>query len=79
MMVATGSQGGGVGRSLLEACIAEARHAKGLEMLTLSVTESNSGAVRLYDKAGFVRYGSLPHAIRVEGRYYTKLQMVLTL
>jgi ribosomal protein S18 acetylase RimI-like enzyme len=68
-----------VGRALLEACLADARHAAGLEMLTLTVTSTNGAAIRLYESAGFVRYGSLPHAIRVGGTYHAKDQMALTL
>ena len=79
MMVRRDARGLGIGRRLIAACIAEARRADGLEMLTLSVTASNASAVRLYELAGFVRYGSLPHAIKVDGRYHAKDQMVLSL
>jgi ribosomal protein S18 acetylase RimI-like enzyme len=79
MMVMGDRQGSGIGRALLGACVAEARNATGLEMLTLSVTDGNDAAIRLYEKTGFVRYGSLPRAICVDGRYYTKLQMMLAL
>ena len=79
MMVRDEVQGRGVGRLLLDACLAEARHAAGLEMLTLTVTAGNDAAIRLYERAGFVCYGTLPRAICVNGTYYAKDQMVLTL
>ncbi|CAN5798784.1 GNAT family N-acetyltransferase [soil metagenome] len=79
MMVKSGCSGQGIGRALLIAAIAEAHSADGLEMLTLSVTASNLVAIRLYESLGFVRYGRLPGAIKVEGRYHTKDQMVLML
>ena len=79
MMVHGDLQGGGVGRALLEACIAEARRAEGLEMLTLTVTAGNLAATRLYELAGFVRYGNLPRAICVAGVYRAKDQMLLML
>ncbi len=79
MMVRSDCNGQGIGRALLVAAIADARDAAGLEMLTLSVTASNLAAVGLYESLGFVRYGSLPRAIKVEGRYHTKDQMVLML
>ena len=79
MMVKSDCNGQGIGRALLVAAIAAARSAHGLEMLTLSVTASNLAAVGLYESLGFVRYGSLPNAIKVEGRYHTKDQMVLML
>ena len=79
MMVRADQRGLGIGRLLIDACIAEARRGIGVEMLTLTVTASNAGAVRLYERAGFTRYGSLPHAIKVGDRYHAKDQMVLML
>jgi ribosomal protein S18 acetylase RimI-like enzyme len=79
MMVRPDQRGRGIGRLLVDACIAEARLGVGVEMLTLTVTASNAGAVRLYERAGFVRYGSLPHAIKVGDHYHAKDHMVLTL
>ena len=54
MMVKPEAQGRGVGRALLEAALRETRVA-GLEVLTLSVTEGNEAALRLYERAGFER------------------------
>ena len=79
MMVRDEVQRRGVGRSLLDACLAEARKAIGLEMLTLTVTAGNEAALHLYERAGFVHYGRLPRAICVNGTYHAKDQMVLTL
>ncbi len=79
MMVLDDWQGRAIGRALLDQCIATARHADGLELLTLSVTAGNGPAVRLYEAAGFTRYGTLPRAIRVGDDYFGKDLMVLTL
>ncbi|KNZ32139.1 MAG: hypothetical protein AD742_13580 [Methylibium sp. NZG] len=79
MMVLTPARGQGIGRRLLAECIAKARLATGLEMLNLSVTASNRIAVELYLRAGFTRYGTLPHAIKVGDQYHDKDLMVLTL
>ena len=79
MMVRPAAQGAGVGRALLDGCIAQARAADGLVMLTLTVTAGNAAAVHLYERAGFVRYGHLPRAIRVDGVYHAKDQMTLSL
>jgi RimJ/RimL family protein N-acetyltransferase len=79
MMVRGELHGRGIGHALLVECISQARRATGLEMLTLTVTGGNIAAIRLYEQAGFVRYGSLPRAIFVDGRYYAKDQMVLEL
>ncbi len=79
MMVRGDAQGRGVGRALLAECIALAGRAEGLEMLTLTVTAGNTPAIRLYDSFGFVRCGSLPHAICIDGQYFAKDQMMLVL
>lgn len=73
----------GIGRRLLAACIEQASQARGLEMLTLTVTSSNARALRLYEAAGFRVYGVLPRALRIETgrkvRYYDKTHMLLML
>jgi ribosomal protein S18 acetylase RimI-like enzyme len=79
MMVRSAYRGRGIGRALLEGCIARARSASGLEMLTLSVTSSNEAAVALYERCGFARYGELRQAIRLGNRHVDKTLMVLYL
>ena len=78
MMVVPDLRGSGVGRALLEACIARARE-RGLALLTLSVTRDNAVAVGLYNALGFKRYGRLERAIRVGARFHDKDLMVLDL
>lgn len=79
MMVLADVRGQGMGRRLLAECIAQARRAPDLEMLTLSVTASNRIAVELYLRAGFTRYGTLVRAIKVGSQYHDKDLMVLNL
>ena len=79
MMVQADARHAGIGAALLEACIGSARDAGGIELLTLSVTAGNSAALRLYERAGFSRYASLPRALRVDGVYHAKEQWVLVL
>jgi len=79
MMVADHTAGRGIGRALLQACIEQARAADGLELLTLSVTAGNAAAEHLYRSVGFVRYGALPRAIKLDGRYHDKNLMSLSL
>jgi ribosomal protein S18 acetylase RimI-like enzyme len=79
MMVRAEARNLGVGGALLAAAIEAARHVDGITLLTLSVTAGNAAAIRLYERAGFTRYGSLPRAICVDGAYHAKDQMVLTL
>lgn len=79
MMVADAHRGRGIGGALLDAGIAEARRTPGVERLVLSVTASNAGAIRLYERAGFVAYGEFADAIRVDGRSLAKRLMTLAL
>jgi RimJ/RimL family protein N-acetyltransferase len=71
-IVALDEQGKGIGRELLRALIERASADDELQLLTLTVTASNLGAVRLYQRAGFTRYGTLPRAIRIDGRFLDK-------
>ena len=78
MMVRPEARGAGIGALLLEACIADARLA-GVETMILTVTAENATAVRLYERHGFVAYGTLPRAIKVADRYHDKLHMARAL
>lgn len=40
---------------------------------------SSAQALALYEHAGFVRYGLLPRAIKIDGRYHDKALMVKVL
>ena len=68
----------GIGRALLETCIARARAADGLELLTLSVTAGNP-AEQLYARLGFEPYGTLRRAIKLGDAYFDKQLMSLHL
>jgi GNAT superfamily N-acetyltransferase len=57
--VAEEIRGSGVGRRLMEALVARAQSA-GVPGLSLSVSERNPVAVRLYESVGFVRHGRSP-------------------
>jgi RimJ/RimL family protein N-acetyltransferase len=79
MMVHADEQQRGVGRALLDGLIERAAADAELHQLTLNVTAGNAPALRLYERAGFVRYGTLPRAIRVGGRFLDKHHLLLTL
>lgn len=79
MMVHPDARGTGVGAALLDACIERCRAQGDVEMLTLSVTSGNAPALRLYERAGFARYGRLERAMRVGASYHAKDLMVLML
>ena len=69
----------GLGKQLVAALIAEARALAGLEQINLTVTHSNAKARALYLKAGFVSFGVEKNALKVDGTYYDKEYMTLTL
>jgi RimJ/RimL family protein N-acetyltransferase len=79
MYVAPEHAGGGVGRSLLGACIARAREIPGLEQLELTVTDSNARPKAFYEKAGFCAFGVERNAIKLGERYFDKRHMALQL
>ena len=69
----------GVGWALWQAVLERAHELQGLEQITLGVTASNQAAIALYLKAGFVRTGSVPAYLKLDGRYYDTDQMMLVL
>lgn len=78
MYVAPEAAGRGIGASLLDALVADAKR-QGLGLLVLTVTDGNDGPTRLYERAGFRSIGVEPGAIRVGGRPYGKRHMVMEL
>jgi ribosomal protein S18 acetylase RimI-like enzyme len=43
----------------------------GVERLNLSVVVSNSNAIKLYQKFGFIKYGIEPDTIKIDNNYYS--------
>ena len=66
----------GIGTRLLDHTIGEAR-AMGLERIQLEVFASNTPAVRLYEKAGFVVEGEKKKGRKLDGEYDDLVQMAL--
>jgi RimJ/RimL family protein N-acetyltransferase len=79
MMVAPAAQRRGIATQLIAKCLLFTSENHHLEQLILTVTATNLHVVQMYERAGFVRYGLLPGAIKVDGVYYDKLQMRLDL
>ena len=74
MYVAPPERSRGTGKGLLDAVIADATPI--VEALKLSVTAGNDSAVRLYERCGFVLYGTEPRTLKLDGRYYdTELRL----
>lgn len=78
MYVSREAAGRGLGRELLKALMVHAA-AIGLTDLVLTVTEGNASAIRLYQEAGFVAFGTEPRAIVVDGHPHGKVHMHLAL
>ena len=69
----------GLGRGAMEALLAAAKQA-GYEQAELDVIADNRRAVALYERLGFVRYGTLPRNMRyADGTYADALWMMKTL
>jgi ribosomal protein S18 acetylase RimI-like enzyme len=79
LFVDRAAQGQGVATLLIASCADAARAGGQFDQLILTVTASNTHVVRLYERAGFVRYGLLQRAIGVQGVYHDKLLMRLPL
>ena len=74
--VAPWARGHGMARALLEHIEEEAR-ARGFEAMNLSVRETQSAAVNLYETLGFKRWGTHPKYAQIDGNnvaghYYCK-------
>ncbi|MGZ3584729.1 MAG: N-acetyltransferase family protein [Ktedonobacterales bacterium] len=79
MYVAPEARGRGVGRALLLAAIERARAVPGVEQIHLAVVTRNAAAHALYAAAGFVVYGTEPHALKLGDAYLDEDLMVLWL
>jgi ribosomal protein S18 acetylase RimI-like enzyme len=66
----------GAGAQLVEAALAFARAALEVRQVTLGVNATNSPAIALYERVGFVRYGHELAAIQVNGVLHDQLLMV---
>ncbi|MBV9418564.1 MAG: GNAT family N-acetyltransferase [Alphaproteobacteria bacterium] len=67
-------RGQGVGDALVKAALEEAVR-QGVEHVSLTVTATNPGAVRLYERNGFTVTGKMPANIRVGTIDYDELIM----
>lgn len=75
MYVQPAARGHGIARALLDAAIDHAGRRPGLRVLTLTVTEGNEAAIRLYERAGFRTWGTEPMAIATSAGYKGRVHM----
>jgi ribosomal protein S18 acetylase RimI-like enzyme len=78
MYVAPEYGGQGLGLALVQTVI-QAAKASDIELLVLTVTDTNRQAAALYARAGFASFGVEPDAIRVNGVPFGKQHMYLQL
>lgn len=67
-------RGQGVGRKLMDASLAFARH-EGFEKIIIYVRLGNSGAQRFYRKMGFIPKLMMERQVKIEGRYDDEMLM----
>lgn len=68
--------GGGLGSFLMQLAVDQAK-ANGFEQLELGVCSDNARAIHLYEKFGFERCGTMPHAFKLkDGTYRDEIMMV---
>lgn len=63
-------RGCGIAQALLAAAIAHAANAWQCVQVTLSVNAINGAAKCLYESQGFVRFGTEPRSLLMNGRFY---------
>ncbi len=77
MYVANEFRGKGIAKLLIEELITRVKNIKDIEQINLTVISNNKNAKKLYEKFGFVTFGSEKNAIKWKGKYFTEDQMVL--
>ena len=71
--------GCGLGSFLMQLAVDQAK-ANGFEQLELGVYSDNARAIHLYEKFGFERCGTMPHAFKLkDGTFRDEIMMVKTL
>jgi RimJ/RimL family protein N-acetyltransferase len=65
----------GFGRALVQAVLEAAAAHPGTRLVQLTVTDVNAAARRLYERCGFVAYGTEPMAMRVGEGFVAKILM----
>ena len=76
MFVQPNARRTGLGRSLVTRVIEHARQT--VEEVRLTVVAANTAAVRLYERAGFERYGLERRALKVGDNYHDDVLMALS-
>ena len=76
MFVDKSKQGLGIGSKLIKIAINKAFEIDELKQINLSVVATNTSAVKLYEKTGFVFYGLEKDALSVNNQFFDEYLMV---
>jgi RimJ/RimL family protein N-acetyltransferase len=76
MYVAPDFRERGIGSKLLQAALDQATAWPEIEQLTLAVTATNTAAVALYERFGFIPFGHARRTLRIGGEYFDEIHMV---
>jgi predicted acetyltransferase/RimJ/RimL family protein N-acetyltransferase len=79
MFVQPHARGRGLGRGLVQAALQAAAARPGVRVVTLTLTEGNAAALRLYRACGFREFGVEPQAIATPGGLRAKVHMTQAL
>jgi len=71
------ARGKNVGRALMEKLLERAWKVKGVEQILISVTSTQTAAIKLYRALGFERFGLEPEALKVRDRFIDEEYMVM--
>jgi len=64
-----------IGKKLLDATLDHANHCDDLTIVNLTVITDNQAAIKLYESAGFIAWGTQPDALRAGDTSYDELWM----
>jgi ribosomal protein S18 acetylase RimI-like enzyme len=77
--VSFAARGKGVGRSLMQKLLERGRTVRGVEQILISVTSTQTAAIKLYRSLGFEPFGHEPRALKVGERLIDEEYMLMTL
>ncbi|WP_130736506.1 GNAT family N-acetyltransferase [Flavobacterium sp. J27] len=79
MYVSKDYRGQGIAKLLIASLVDRVKQISDIESINLTVITHNDTAKKLYEKFGFVTFGSETNAIKWKGNYFTEDQMALKL
>jgi cyclohexyl-isocyanide hydratase len=79
MYVSGDFRGQGIAKQLIEVLVNRVKTIPDIEQINLTVISNNASAKRLYEKFGFVTFGTEKNAIKWKNKYFDEDQMALKL